>query len=74
MKFHLFKKSRQYCGRPYCGPASDNKPAEANDIYLAQRLEMELTNRNPVGFDIYDSETGEKVHFTNTDNPIDFPE
>ena len=62
MRYHLFKKSRVYSGRPYCGPTSDNEPAEADTLEEAITLQQEMKYRNPVGWDIFDSETQEKVN------------
>jgi len=58
MKYHLCKKSRMYHSRPYCGPSSNNEPAEADTLEEALVLQQEMTQVNPVGWDIYESETG----------------
>ncbi len=59
MRYHLCKKSRSYLGHPYRGPASDNVVAESMELPKARIWRDILTKRNPVGWDIYDSKTGE---------------
>jgi len=59
--YHLFKQSRMYTGRPYCGPTSNREPAEYSTLKQARAAKKEFTRWNPVGWDIYDSETGKKV-------------
>jgi hypothetical protein len=59
--FHLFKSTRIYSGRPYCGPASGGVPAEFEDIGDALRAQSMMSERNPVGFDVFDSTTGQCV-------------
>lgn len=61
MKYHLCKMSRMYDGHPYSGPANDDKPAEYNTLEEAIAAKKRLTDRNPVGFDIYDAETREWI-------------
>lgn len=58
MRYHIFKASRSYYGYPYCGPTSDNKPAEADTWVEAFNMAKEMTERNPVGFQIYDTNKG----------------
>jgi len=60
MKYHLFKASRVYYGRPYCGPASDNIPAVAFSEDEAFKLYQYML-QNPVGWNIYEADTGEDV-------------
>lgn len=60
--FHLCKKSRCYGGRAYCGPTSNNVPAEYETLAEAKLAVEEFTKYNPVGWDIYDSETGQLVN------------
>lgn len=62
MKYHLIKTSRLYFGLPYCGPSSDNLPAEADTIEEAIRLLNELNDRNPVGWVIINSETRKHIY------------
>ena len=62
MRYHLVKKSRTYNGVPYKGPTSNNEPAEADTLEEAIALQQEMKYRNPVGWDIFDSETQEKVN------------
>ena len=61
MRYHLCKKSRLYDGHPYIGPSSDNVRAETDSVEHAREWADNMTKFNPVGFDIYDSTTGEKV-------------
>ncbi len=61
MVYHLVKRSRVYEGLPYCGPSSNNLPAQADTLEAAQKMQAELTARNPVGWDIYVAEKPEKV-------------
>lgn len=50
-----------YTGRPYCGPTSNREPAEYSTLEQAREAKKEFTKGNPVGWDIYDTETGQKV-------------
>ena len=59
--FHLFKKSRVYDGTPYRGPTSNYSPAEYVTIEEALSAQKSFTERNPVGWDVYDAKTGELV-------------
>lgn len=61
-KYHLCKKSRAYCGSPYNGPSSDYLPAETDSLNKAILLAKELTEKNPVGWDIYDATTKQIVN------------
>lgn len=56
--YHIIKMSRLYTGNPYSGPSSDGIPLEFKDLADAQKRVLELNITNPVGWDIYDSETG----------------
>ena len=58
MRYHIYKASRVYAGSPYCGPTSDNVPAEKETFLEARILAEEMTKRNPVGFSIYDTNKG----------------
>lgn len=62
MKYHIIKATRLYFGMPYCGPASDNLPAEADTLEEAIRLLNELNVRNPVGWVIMNSETRKRIY------------
>lgn len=66
--YHLFKQTRIYHGRPYCGPTSNNQNAEYSDLKSAQHACELFTIANPVGWNIYDATTGELVE--GIDNPI----
>ena len=61
MRFHLFKQSRVYSGRPYCGPTSGGFPAESDSLIKAINLAKYFNTFNPVGWDVFDSETGNLV-------------
>ena len=61
MKYHLCKASRSYSGRPYAGPSSDGIACETDDMEEALAMRRDLIDRNPVGWDIYDSTTHKKV-------------
>ena len=61
MKYHLFKKSRVYTGRPYCGPTSNGKPAETDSLGEAIVMQAKMTRDNPVGWDVFVSKTKEKI-------------
>ena len=54
-RYHLFKKSRVYVGYPYCGPTSGGDPAETDSLDEAVEMRKVFAERNPVGWDIYDS-------------------
>jgi len=59
--YHLCKGSRVYTGIPYCGPASHNVPAEVATVFQAQAMQEIMTERNPVGWRIYNAETKELI-------------
>lgn len=59
--YHLFKSTRVYRGRPYCGRTSDYRVAEYKTLEEAKQAAYEFLERNPVGWDIYDSEAGEAI-------------
>lgn len=61
MKYHVIKATRLYYGYPYAGPSSDNENAEASTIEEAREWVAKLQERNPVGWNIWDSETEELV-------------
>lgn len=61
MRYHLYKASRLYEGRPYCGPSSNSQPAEANSLNAARDLQQQLNKINPVGWRIRDTLTGQDV-------------
>ena len=60
MKYHLFKASRVYYGRPYCGPSSDGRPAIAFSEEEAFKL-YQYMMQNPVGWNIYNADTAEDL-------------
>ena len=51
--FHLFKASRVYEGRPYCGPTSNGKPAQYKTRLAAVRAANRFLKKNPVGWSVY---------------------
>lgn len=55
MRFHLYKASRSYQGRPYTGPSSDNMPAWTETLEEARQLQDRMTQANPVGWIIRDT-------------------
>jgi len=59
--YHLFKQTRVYCGSAYCGLTSDHIPAEYAKLGEAMLARLTFYERNPVGWNIYDSETGSLV-------------
>ena len=59
--FHLCKQSRIYNGSPYCGPTSGYIPAEYETKEQAIEAQIEFTNKNPVGWNIFDSVTGNLI-------------
>ena len=59
--YHLCKQSGPYSGHPYCGPTSDGFKAEFKKLSEARTAQRMFTERNPVGWNIYDGETGELV-------------
>ncbi len=66
--FHLFKQTRVYDGYAYCGVTSYGKPAEYATLEKAQQAVKEFTERNPVGWNIYDADTGKLIE------GFDYPE
>lgn len=59
--FHLCKQTRIYQGRPYCGYTSNNVPAEFKSLEVARKMQAMFNARNPVGWNIWDAETGKLV-------------
>ena len=57
MKYHLCKSTRIYRGEPYCGYSSGDAPCESNSLDEALALQTDLQKTNPVGWNIWDSET-----------------
>lgn len=60
-KYHVIKKSRLYEGRGYCGASSRNIPMEFIELFMAEMAVEKLTERNPVGWDIYNANTGKLI-------------
>jgi hypothetical protein len=61
MRYHIYKATRLYEGRPYAGPASDGQPAEVDKLCEAVILRDIMFTRNPVGWRIHDTATGQDV-------------
>ncbi len=59
--YHLCKQSRLYGGQPYCGPTTENMPMAFKHLVVAQEAARLMQERNPVGWNIFDSETQELV-------------
>ena len=61
--FHLCKKSRKYQRQPYAGPTAVAAllPNVFETLEQARDAQALFTKLNPVGWDIYDAETGKKV-------------
>ena len=60
-RYHVIKASRVWHGRAYCGPSSRHCYAHADTLEGAFAWVAKLTKRNPVGWQIIDSETGEYI-------------
>jgi hypothetical protein len=61
MRFHIYKATRLYEGRPYAGPANQGAPAQADLLCEALALVHTLSQTNPVGWRIHDTLTGKDV-------------
>jgi hypothetical protein len=59
--FDVIKQSRLYGDYPYAGPASDGLPMRFDTLEEALAAKKQLTERNPVGWDIYNTQTREKI-------------
>jgi len=59
--YHICKQTRIYCGQPYCGSTSNGMPAQYKTLEVAKMAQAEFTERNPVGWNIYDKKTGKLV-------------
>lgn len=55
-RYHVFKGTRGYEGRPYQGPSNNGLPAEAHTLAEVKLLRERLIERNPgVGWSVYDT-------------------
>ena len=63
--FHVFKQTRLYSGAPYQGPTSNGFPAEYKTLKEAKIAAENFQQRNPVGWNIFDSETGNLIDGVN---------
>ena len=59
--YHLCKQTRIYDGHPYCGPTSNGMPAQYDTLEEAKKAQAEFNERNPVGWNIYDEDTGKLI-------------
>lgn len=65
MRYHLCKVTRVYDGEPYCGPTSKGQPAGSDSLEEAVQMAKFFDRVNPVGWNVWDSETGQVVHGKN---------
>jgi len=63
--FHLFKMSRTYIGKPYNGPTSLYQDAAYATLPEAVKAAQKFNKRNPVGWYIFEAESGELVDSVN---------
>lgn len=61
MRYHIYKATRVYAGTPYAGPANLGAPAEADTLCEAVALTHKLSQTNPVGWRIHDTQMGQDV-------------
>lgn len=61
-RYHLFKQTRLYSGEPYQGPTSNYQPAEYDTKEDAIAAAAEFNERNPVGWNVWDTETDTLVY------------
>ena len=61
MRYHIYKASRVYEGRPYSGPTSHGQPAQADQLCEAVHLRDQMITKNPVGWCIRDTHTNQDV-------------
>ena len=69
LKYHIIKLARIYEGRPYCGPTSGFVPAEYDSLPDAKFAADDFLTRNAVGWQVFDSETGEMLYDTGIGKP-----
>lgn len=60
--YHLCKQTRVYDGEPYRGPSSNYIPMSFDLFSEALDARDKLQNRNPVGWNIFNADTGELVN------------
>ena len=61
MRYHIYKGTRVYEGQPYSGPANQGEPAQSDQLCEAVALARKLTQNNPVGWCIRDTQTAQDV-------------
>ena len=61
MRYHIYKATRVYEGRPYEGASSGGQPAQADTIAQAQTMREQMLLLNPVGWRIHDTATGQDI-------------
>ena len=59
--YHIIKASRRYEGKGYCGASSNNISMEFLFLHDAIYHVGLLLEKNPVGWDIIDSVTKQKI-------------
>lgn len=59
--YHIFKQTRVYNGEPYSGPSSNNMPMAFFSLESARKAASHLRDVNPVGWNIFESETGRLI-------------
>ncbi len=62
MRYHVCKQTRLYQGFPYAGYSSNDEPCDSDDLDEALALAADLQKRNPIGWNVYDSQTGKLVY------------
>ena len=62
MRYHIYKASRVYEGRPYSGPTSDGQPAQADQLCEAVKMWSLMCAHNPVGWRIRDTQINQDVN------------
>jgi len=61
MRYHIYKATRLYEGHAYAGPANQGEPAHTDLLCEAVALARKLSQTNPVGWCIHDTQTAQDV-------------
>jgi hypothetical protein len=64
VKYHICKFGRVYSGHPYQGPTTCGLKAESDDYAHILQVADCMAHHNPVGWEVYDSETQEMIYST----------
>lgn len=56
--YHVFKQTQIYEGHAYCGPMTTGTTAEFKTLAEAKEARCAMNEANPVGWNIFDAETG----------------